>query len=68
MKNTIVLLALLIVFSPVVFSQADKIVGKWKTIDDKDGSEKSIIYLFKATNGMYYGKIDSDLKVNFCHS
>ena len=51
-------LALLIAFSLVGFAQADKIVGKWKTIDDKDGSEKSIVLIFKATNGKYYGKIE----------
>ncbi len=40
------------------FAQVSKIVGKWKTIDDNDGSEKSIVYIFKATNGKYYGKIE----------
>ena len=53
----LVTLAFLIAFSLVGFAQADKIVGKWKTIDDKDGSEKSIVSIFKATNGRYYGKI-----------
>jgi len=44
------------------YSQIDKIVGKWKTIDDKDGSTKSIVYIFKATNGMYYGKVEKLFK------
>ena len=39
------------------YAQANKIIGKWKTIDDKDGSAKSIVEIFKATNGKYYGKI-----------
>jgi len=55
-------LAVLIAFSLVGFAQADKIVGKWKTIDDKDGSEKSIVLIFKATNGKYYGKIEKLFK------
>jgi uncharacterized protein (DUF2147 family) len=33
------------------------IVGEWKTIDDETGKEKSIIRIFKATNGKYYGKV-----------
>lgn len=40
------------------FAQIDKIVGRWKTIDDSDGAEKSVIYIFKSTNGKYYGKIE----------
>jgi uncharacterized protein (DUF2147 family) len=33
------------------------IVGEWKTIDDETGKEKSIIRIFKATNGKYYGRV-----------
>lgn len=55
-------IAILILFSVSGFAQADKIVGKWKTIDDKDGSEKSIVTIFKATNGKYYGKIEKLFK------
>jgi len=58
----LITLAFLIAFSLVGFAQADKIVGKWKTIDDKDGSEKSIVLIFKATNGKYYGKIEKLFK------
>lgn len=53
---TSMLIAFVLTFS--AFSQADKIVGKWKTIDDKDGSEKSIVYIYKAANGKYAGKIE----------
>jgi len=55
-KTSITIILLLFVFS--AFSQVDKIVGKWKTIDDADGSTKSIVLIFKATNGKYYGKIE----------
>ena len=58
----LITLAFLIAFSLVGFAQADKIVGKWKTVDDKDGSEKSIVLIFKATNGKYYGKIEKLFK------
>lgn len=62
MKKTLISLFLLIAISVSGFSQIDKIVGKWKTIDDKDGSTKSIVHIFKATNGKYYGKIEKLFK------
>lgn len=39
------------------FSQVNQIVGDWKTVDDKTGENYSIIHIFKATDGLYYGKI-----------
>jgi len=41
-----------------VFSQVSNIVGNWKTIDDKTGEAKSIVRIYKAENGKYYGKIE----------
>lgn len=43
-------------------AQIDQIVGKWKTIDDKDGSEKSIVNIYKSSNGKYYGKVEKLFK------
>ncbi|MDR1654131.1 MAG: DUF2147 domain-containing protein [Prevotellaceae bacterium] len=31
--------------------------GLWVSVDDKSGREQSIVQIFKATNGMYYGKL-----------
>ncbi|HEY5590534.1 MAG TPA: DUF2147 domain-containing protein [Paludibacter sp.] len=62
MKKLLFTFALLIALSISGFAQVDKIVGKWKTIDDKDGSTKSIVYIFKATNGRFYGKIEKLMK------
>ena len=45
-----------------VFSQVSNIVGIWKTIDDKTGEEKSIVRIYKADNGKYYGKIEKLFK------
>ncbi len=36
---------------------AQTIVGTWKSIDDETGKAKSIIKVYKAKNGKYYGKI-----------
>lgn len=34
-----------------------QIEGKWKTIDDETGKPKSIVEIFKKSNGKYYGKV-----------
>jgi uncharacterized protein (DUF2147 family) len=62
MKHILFTLSLLMAMSLTVNAQVDKITGKWKTIDDKDGSAKSVVNIFKATNGMYYGKIEKLFK------
>ena len=58
MKKVALSLIFMIAINCLAFGQIDQIVGKWKTIDDNDGSTKSIVYIFKATNGKYYGKIE----------
>jgi uncharacterized protein (DUF2147 family) len=35
----------------------EDVVGLWKTIDDETGKAKSYVKIYKAKNGMYYGKI-----------
>ncbi len=62
MKKLIFSLTFLLAFSISSFTQVDKIIGKWETIDDKDGSTKSIVYIYKASNGKYCGKIEKLFK------
>ncbi len=62
MKKVLFALVIMLSFCFSGFAQVNKIVGKWKTIDDKDGSTKSIVFVFKATNGKYYGKIEKLFK------
>ncbi len=38
-------------------SYSQTIFGKWKTIDDETGNEKSIVEIYKAENGKAYAKI-----------
>ncbi len=57
MKNLFISSLMLFVFlmmSTVAFSQIE---GKWKTIDDETGEAKSIVEIWKAKDGLYYGKI-----------
>lgn len=62
MKKRFISLFVMAVMCLAVNAQVSKIVGKWKTIDDKDGSAKSIVYIYKSTNGKYYGKIEKLFK------
>ncbi len=50
------MLVLLTFVNLSAFSQTT-IVGKWKTIDDETGEAKSVVEIWKATDGMFYGKI-----------
>lgn len=62
MKKTLFSVFVLMFLAVSASAQVDKIVGKWKTIDDKDGSEKSIVNIFKASDGKYYGKVEKLFK------
>lgn len=44
------------------FAQVEKILGEWKTVDDKTGENRAVVRIFKATDGLYYGKIEKMLK------
>ncbi len=51
---------ILLVFAGLLFVTqlaAQDIVGYWKTIDDKTHKPKSVVKIYKAKNGKYYGKI-----------
>ena len=45
-------------------AQVQQIVGEWITVDDKTGEQLSVVKIFKATDGLYYGKIVKLLKGN----
>ncbi|BAP33135.1 putative signal peptide protein [Chryseobacterium sp. StRB126] len=50
----IMLTFVLSLFGVMTFAQIE---GKWKTIDDETKQAKSIVEIFKKTDGKYYGKI-----------
>lgn len=60
MKHLLTLVFLFCSFS--MFSQIGNIVGSWKTIDDKTGEAKSVVRIYKATDGKYYGVIEKLFK------
>ncbi len=54
---------LFILFAVALFSvlpmaaQVSQIVGDWVTVDDKTQEQRSVVHIYKATDGLYYGKI-----------
>lgn len=56
MRKITLLLTVLTLYM-TAFGQVDKIVGDWKTVDDKTGDNFAIVHIYKATNGLYYGQI-----------
>ncbi|CAM2896939.1 DUF2147 domain-containing protein [Chryseobacterium flavum] len=53
MKKLLLTFALSL-FSVLSFAQIE---GKWKTIDDETKQAKSIVEIFKKSDGKYYGKV-----------
>ncbi len=54
-------------------AQVSAILGDWKTVDDKTGERRSIVTIYKGSDGLYYGKISKmlmyqelDLKCEAC--
>lgn len=38
-------------------AQVSAMMGDWKTVDDKTGEKRSVVTLYKGSDGLYYGKI-----------
>lgn len=67
---------ILILFALMAMSgqaQVSAILGDWRTVDDKTGEKRSIVTIYKGSDGLYYGKIskmlmytDLDLKCDQC--
>lgn len=53
MKKTILFISLILFVCSI---NAQSIVGKWKTIDDETGKEKSIVEIYKKGD-KYFGKV-----------
>ncbi len=71
MKKTLLLLLTFVALSAQ--AQVSAILGDWRTVDDKTGEKRSIVTIYKGSDGLYYGKIskmlmytDLDLKCDKC--
>ncbi|MDR0229645.1 MAG: DUF2147 domain-containing protein [Flavobacteriaceae bacterium] len=54
MKNCFLAMCIFVLTTCTINAQS--IVGKWKTIDDSTGKEKSIVEIFEK-EGVYFGKV-----------
>lgn len=57
MKKTFLLLAAMLLSLLPSLGQVNQILGDWNTVDDKTGEVRSVVHIYKATDGLYYGKI-----------
>ena len=64
---------LFLLLTMCVGAQVNGILGDWKTVDDKTGEKRSIVTIYKGSDGLYYGKISKmlmytelDLKCDQC--
>jgi uncharacterized protein (DUF2147 family) len=71
MRKVILILFVLMAMSGQ--AQVSAILGDWRTVDDKTGEKRSIVTIYKGSDGLYYGKIskmlmytDLDLKCDQC--
>ncbi len=55
LKRLSLLLMIMLFFS--ISGRTQTIIGKWKTIDEETNKAKSIVEIWKAENGLFYGKI-----------
>ena len=51
-----VFLSLMLMVATLVSAQVP-FLGEWVTIDDASGEKKSVVNIYQADNGMYYGQI-----------
>ena len=65
--------AALLLLSMSASAQISNILGDWKTVDDKTGVQRSVVTIYKGSDGLYYGKISKmlmyqelDLKCDVC--
>ena len=56
-------MAVTLLFSVTLFAQ-NPLLGEWITVDDATGEQKSIVRIYQADNGKYYGTIIQLLEEN----
>lgn len=56
MKRTKMVLVAMVLFATQMLAQTP-IVGEWITVDDATGEQTSVVRIYQADNGKYYGEI-----------
>lgn len=63
MKKTLLFFFLLVSVS--MSAQVSAILGDWINVDDKTGTQQSIVHIYKGTDGLYYGKVQQILVAGY---
>ena len=63
MKKRNLFLVVVLLLTTTMFAQTP-ILGEWITVDDATGEQKSIVRIYQADNGKYYGAIIQLLEEN----
>ena len=73
MRKLFILLMIMCGICAHVGAQVGAILGEWKTVDDKTGEQRSVVTIYKGSDGLYYGKVsrllmyqELDLKCEAC--
>ena len=56
MMKKIFLTILFFAIALISNAQIGKILGEWRTVNDKTGETEAVILFYKGDNGLYYGK------------
>ena len=56
MKKRNLFLVVALFFATTILAQTP-ILGEWITVDDATGEQKSVVRIYQADNGKYYGQI-----------
>lgn len=57
MKKKLLSLIVLLIAAISMQAQVKQMLGEWYTVDDKTNQKMSVVLIYQAQNGMYYGKI-----------
>ena len=52
-----ILIFLMLTVAVSAGAQVKALLGEWKTVDDKTGEKRSVVTIYKGSDGLYYGKI-----------
>ncbi len=56
MMRKIFLTILFFAITLISNAQVEKILGEWRTVNDKTGETEAVILFYEGDNGLYYGK------------
>jgi len=69
MNHKLLIIVSFLLLNLTAFGQVSSLLGDWVTVDDKTGEQRSVVTLYQAEDGLYYGAISQlliDVPVTVC--